>query len=344
MGSIDRLVATRRRLRVVIAAALWAAVGTAGAPVAFGKDVAPPARQSPAPQSPGYQAPDQQYTSAIPPYGGGPSRRSTRVTGSLQRHFDADLEDDRGTMSLYRGLAEVEVTVPVRPRWDARFGGQIEGNSYDLSDPDAIVPGPGRLLEEAYSVRLGVGFDTRIGETWGLAGGVFGAVSAVPDADFGDALTYGVTIVGRHRFGPKFGLRLGATIQSQLEDSVLIIPVIGFDGGSEDGPVRFGVRGNGVRAAYAFTPRFTAGLTVRYESRDWRLAEDDRVSEGVFRDIRVPVGVDAQFDVLRCFSVGVEVGVNVYQEVNVFDDDGDRLTAFEADPSMYLALNLTWVF
>src|SRR5439155_18703744 len=128
-----------------------------------------------------------------------------------------------------------------------------------------------------------------------------------------------------------------------LEDTWAVFPILDIEGMST-GSVKFDVRGTGVRAGIPLAPCLSLGLSARYDRRDWRLAQGDRVPEGVFRDIRVAAGVDLEWRPRPSLAVSVGTWLNAYHEIRVDDRHGDRVTAFEADPSFMIAASVSISF
>ena len=129
-------------------------------------------------------------------------------------------------------------------------------------------------------------------------------------------------------------------METTLEDSARLWPIVDIEGISSG---RFGLEAwlDEVRATYRFSPAFKAGLAGRWERRDFRLAEDDRVPAGVFRDYRASVGLHAAWKPSESVSVQGTLWLDAYQEVRVDDRDGDEVTRFEAEPSPALELSVT---
>lgn len=272
--------------------------------------------------------------------------KTTRLTAVVTRFFPADLDGSRGTMSLTRGLFELEGTIPMSSRFTWKWGAQAEMDVYDFSDVDRVVPGTGRLLEEAYLLRAGPGIEWTISDRWSMTLGVFAQSAIVSGVALDNTLSFGGVGTVRVRVADQLGLRFGAMVGTNLDGSTYLIPIASVDGGDAKGPagpVRFSVRGSGCRVGYTFSPALSVGVAARYDAREWRLAPDDRVPQGYFDDTRVQLGVDVQWTFRKAWTLGLEIGADVYHEIGIDDRDGNRVTVFEADPAPYAALSLTWM-
>lgn len=270
----------------------------------------------------------------------------TRARVGVDLAFPADLAGDRGHLSRSRESLGLELSRRIDTRWTFRLEVGLELNSYRFDRTDAVVAGEGRLLEDAVRVRFRPGFDLRLDDDWQLGGDLALTASGAPDAEVGDATTIGGSFSVRRRFSAGFGLRLGVLAIANLDDAPAIVPIVIPDDGDEASArrLRFEVRGRTVRAGYAFSPCLTAGVTAGYERRDWRLSKTDRVPEGILRDLYVPVGLFLDWSPTPDLTIGLEAGVTVYEEIEVVDRDGGRVTIFDAEPAIRAGVSLAWRF
>lgn len=270
-----------------------------------------------------------------------------RITSTASRALPADLDGDRGTLSLWRGLVELEGTIPTSSGFTWKWGLQVEVDQYDFSQVDRVVPGAGRFLEEGLLLRAGPGIEWKLGDTWSTAVGIHAQSAVVRDVRLADTLTFGAVGTVRVRAMPRLGVRVGASVGTELDGGSFLNPIVGIDAGDPtglEGPVRFTVRGSGLRLGYAFTETFGAGVSVRYDRRDWRLAPDDRVSAGLVSDRRYQAGIDVEWTMRRALALSFEVGLDFHHEVRVEDRGGNLVTAFQSGRSVELALSVTWTF
>jgi hypothetical protein len=163
----------------------------------------------------------------------------------------------------------------------------------------------------------------------------------VPGADFEETLTSSLTAAVWFPVGGGTRVRLGATHRTHLEDASTIVPDFGVDGiGS--GAWRVEWRGHALRASREVWPCLRLGAGVRYLHDDARLADSDRVPGGVFRDVRLGVGAFAAWTPNDRLTVSLTVWHDVDHWVRIDDRDGERVTSFDGDGSLAIALGLTW--
>lgn len=295
------------------------------------------AQDAPPPASPPAAAP-RWADDPLPDF---PHRPMGRVVGDVRKDFEAGLEGDRGTLELLRGRLDLQGAVPVTPRVALGLGVGVLESRYDFSDPDGIAPGDGRLVEDVTEVEVLPVVAWEITPSWQVFGAGYVGSGWAPGADWEDGLWGGAGLAVRAAVDLPFGLEtmtLGAGWKSAIEDDGYWVPRISFGGGGDRGRLRVTARGSGVGVAYGFSDRFAAGLSAGYERHEYRLAPSDRVPEGVFRDLRIPVGVDLDWRPAKWLTLTASFAVNVYTEVEVDDEDGDRVDRFTGSPSFVAGL------
>src|SRR5437660_7345526 len=117
--------------------------------------------------------------------------RELRVTPGVEYGFPADLRGGRGRLSVFRALLGVDASVPVSDRLQLQLAFTAEDAAYHLSDPDAVVPGSGRLLDEGRLARIETMAKLDLPRGWGLAAGPIFQSAGVPGARFEKTFTWG---------------------------------------------------------------------------------------------------------------------------------------------------------
>jgi hypothetical protein len=266
---------------------------------------------------------------------------AARLALYAEHGFDAALNADRGTLAVERLGLIGTTAVRVSDRARLRLQYSAERAWYELSNPDAVVPGAGRLLDDAVWFRLEPRADVDVGSRWTVSAGPLVGSSGVLGARFEDTLTYGAMAAVRFPFGANRTLRVGATVETTLEGSLAIFPIFEIGGGVSAGGLAIEGRGTGVRAGVPLSDDWSVGVAARYDRRDWRLAEDDRVRGGVFRDVRIALGADLEWKPAESVVLAVAAWVTVYHAIRVDDRHGDEVTDFEADTSLMLSLGFS---
>lgn len=276
----------------------------------------------------------------------GPQPVSFTLLGAADLAFKADLDDSPGEMAVYRAGLGLEVRVPVgeRAQLTTLFFG--ERSWYDFEDATGLVPGTDDPVDDTYRLVVRPLLSYQIDEQWG----VFGALSVAAAAEDGAELSDAVTIAGfggaRYAFSESLSMSFGAGAASRLEDSTQFIPIIGVDWEINE-TTRLsttGVEGIGVRLTHGFAEHLAVIVQGGYESREFRLADDNALSEGVFRDRRVPIGAGLKYSPTKDVAIELMGGVVAWQELRFDDSVGNEVSEVNADPAPFIRFMLRIYF
>lgn len=308
----------------------------------------PPSALSSAPLS-STQPPSARASSAprLPQEGSPPaSRWKVQASAVGAWSLPVGLEGDRGDVEVRRAGFDVLTTYEVSSRLSVGFDVGAERSTYRFSDRDRVVAGVGRLFEEGTTAYVTPGFKVTLDDNWSYGAAVTVATGFAPGADPADGTTASVMATVRRRLSPSLALMVGGLYATNIEDDPLIVPIVVVLGAGDGpgGPVRFEFRGAGVRAAYPLSPRVSVAAAVRYMNRGFRMASDDRLSEGVFRDVRVPLSVEFDLHPTRSVTISGAVGVNAYADLRFEDRRGNEVVEAQADVGFWFALSATFRF
>lgn len=273
--------------------------------------------------------------------------RVFRVTATGERGIPADLDGRRGRLGLWRAGVGVEATVPLNRCWTLGWTLHLEESSYRFSDADAVVAGPGRLMEEGIFARFTPTLEYRWPSGWGVRAGPIVQSAGATGARFEDTLTWGGQASVRIPLGERTALVLGASAQTTLEGALSFGPLLDFESSPPSTGrlhlefLRSGISGTGIRVGYDVTPRLSVGFLARYDRRDFRLADDDRVPGGVFRNARLAPGLDLRWLARPCVQLSAAAWLNVSDSFRFDDRNGDFVTDFGAAPSPMIGLTLS---
>jgi hypothetical protein len=277
-----------------------------------------------------------------------PSREalSFQLIGAGDVVFESDLDDSPGSLSTIRAGGGLEVGVPVgeRARLTTLFFG--EQSWYDFSDATGLVPGTDDPLDEAYRLVLRPLLSWQVSQDWGVFCGGSLNWGAENGADLSDALTVGGIAGARYRFSDSFSLSFGLGVASQLEDSTEFFPLIGVDW-QIDEQTRLsstGDEGVGLRLTHAVSEHWSVLVQGSYESREFRLADDNALSEGAMRDRRVPVAAGVSYSPSQSVTLQLLGGVVAWQELRFDDSGGNEVSEVNADPAPFVRLILRVYF
>jgi hypothetical protein len=268
-----------------------------------------------------------------------PIQASFSLGGSYT--FDADLDNDLGSISIWRAGSELGLRFPAAGKITFNAGIASEFSWYTF-DPDlgGFLDDLGDATAEVALARLSLGATIELSDDWSLLVSGNGVAAGEYDADFGDSLTGGGAIAAIYRASDTLSFTFGVAGESVIEDDANIIPLLGFDWRFAE-QWRVGVRGPGAFLTYSPTKQWDFTLQGSYERRDYRLSDDNPISDGVFRDKRFVVGVQAQWTPAQWLSLRAEAGVVAWAELEFDDRNGDHLDKTELDPTGYAGVSAT---
>lgn len=254
-----------------------------------------------------------------------------------------DLKDAAGEYSVSRARTRIGATFPAGDRARFTLGIGSEFSLYDFDDSN-LFRGGADPLDGTYEFELSGTLTTSLDERWGLVTGVSGNWAGESGADFGDSFTIGGLALATYQMNPRLNIGGGVLGRTGLEDDGVIIPIAVVDWAISD-RLRLGNSGNqgGARAtlAYALSDAWTLTLDGGYERREFRLADDHPIPEGVARETSIPVALGAVFRPHQRFNIGVRTGVNLATELEFEDDDGRDVVDTDVDPSLFVALEMS---
>jgi hypothetical protein len=232
------------------------------------------------------------------------------------------------------------VGVPVGER--ARFSALVFGERswYDFKNATGIIPGTDDPVDNTYRIVLRPLLSYQIDEQWG----VFGAASLNWGAEDGGELADAFTVAGfggvRYAFSEELSMSLGVGAATQLEDSTEFIPIIGVDWKINDRTrlSTTGVEGLGARLTHGFAPEWALIVQGSYENRQFRLADDNALPEGVLRDRRAPFGVGIAYSPSPSVAIELMGGVVAWEELRFDDREGNEVSEINSDPAPFIRL------
>ncbi|GMV25686.1 MAG: hypothetical protein AMXMBFR58_17170 [Phycisphaerae bacterium] len=254
----------------------------------------------------------------------------------------SDLKSTTGDVQVSRVRAAVDVGVPIADRSTISVSFDNEWSFYDFSEPSGF--GATAPWDDTWERGIRLTFLTQ--HTDRLAWYVGGDVSAASEygADFGDSVTYGGLGGIRYSFNDQFTLGLGVYARSRLEEDFLVLPAIAFLWNFAPDWSLSSQNGRSLRLNYKATDQLSVFLEGGYEARDFRLDDDGPVPDGIGRHRQVPVGLGAQYNFTPKISLAGKAGAYVWQRYRLDEEDGTKISEYEADPTAFFTLELRVAF
>ncbi len=266
------------------------------------------------------------------------------VRPRFEYSFQTSLDDAAADVSIARAGLMLDLAVPVNERLKFALNTDFEASWYEFdSGPSAgLFDDP---FNDVYRFRIAPGVFYAIDQQWGILGGGIVEVAGESGADVGDATTFGGYFGVRYAFSENFAMTGGVQGKTRIEDNALFLPIIGFEWKvsprvtlSTSGP------GAGLRLNAAIDERWSVSLGASWEARDYRLADDSPIPDGVARDERVPVILGVVFKPTEKITLSAYGGAIVWQELSLDNSSGTELAEDNTDPAMFIGFTASFRF
>lgn len=261
--------------------------------------------------------------------------------------FRADLEDSGSVLVSHSDIG-LSLTHLVSDKLTLRGGIRFEYSYYDFSG-SVGVEGTDNPFSDVYSLGGSLVADIKLDDTWSLIAGGFIGYSAESGVDIGDAINGGGSFGVGWRINPRLYVAAGVTVQSRLEDDALVTPLIILRWQIDDDTRLETVelsRGGGIGLTRKIDDDWEVTLFGGFQYREFRLDDDNpgRLSDGVVRDTRVPVGLIFAWQPEPNIRLAVQGGAIVYQEYEFRNSIGRKFNEIETDPAAFVGLRLDFTF
>ncbi len=257
---------------------------------------------------------------------------------------ESSLDGEPGDFSL--ATAGFDLSFTFSPADDLTLVATLahETAYYDFSGATTLVPGTDSPIDLAYDSSISltsiIKHDNNI--SFLVTGGLNNAFAR--GADFNDAFTYHLAAGVSIKVSPTLSLTLGGGFRTRLENNTIGIPLIQLDWKIDD-QTRLTARGFSLKLARDVDDANTIHIRSAFELREYRLDEDTpTIRDGSFEHTRIPLAIGWTHAPDDNFSITAEVGAILWQEIEVRTGSGDRVTEFDADPSLFLALTANFRF
>ncbi|MEQ8769616.1 MAG: DUF6268 family outer membrane beta-barrel protein [Phycisphaerales bacterium] len=223
-----------------------------------------------------------------------------------------------------------------------------ERSFYDFDDAAGIIPAApadNDPISDAQRVYLRPTFDVIDDSGWGwfLTGSL--EFAGEPGAVFDDSFTIGGG--GGVTYQVADGLRLGLGVlgSTRVEESGLVIPFPIIEWTiAEDWSFNLGRRNAGAVLAYQARDDLSLSLGVSFGQREYRLDDDNVVSNGVLIDRGVPITLAAAWKPSSNVTLTGRAGTLVAGEIEFTDSRGNRLNREDRDPGLIVGFDLRIAF
>lgn len=253
-----------------------------------------------------------------------------------------------GRVGEWASSVELGLEVPLTHTVTLTFGVEGSERVLDFHRAFELDPQEGDPFGQVHGARVSLGAQLRLGPVF-VIGSLSGQVAAEDGAKAEDALTVGGFAAVSYAFSRSFSLGLGVLVRSRIEEQVQVLPLplIRLDLElSERWRLKLGAP-DGLQLSFRAHETLVATLGIGFLggiAQDLRLDDEGFAPEGVARGRRIPARLELRWTPVEGVSAGLEVGVFLWQRVQIDDRRGHSLTDDRTDPAPFGALSLRLEF
>lgn len=265
----------------------------------------------------------------------------------LNIHADSIPHIDGGgdaTATLTRSEFTLTWLASQRTRAIARFSNEFA--YYDFEGAFRLDPVDGSPFGSFSRQNVDATVVHAINERWrvlGLAG--FG-LARERTADVGDSLIWRVGVGASYYVTRNISLGASFLVQSQLEGNVEVLPLPQIDATfefDEQWSLELGTL-SGATLTYQAFDELAFELKAGYNEREYRLDDSGFAPEGVFQDKSIDLRLGVNWKPIDGLEVNAGVGSQLWRRFKITDEDGNRLSRVETDPTIMLYAGVSYSF
>lgn len=259
------------------------------------------------------------------------------IHGMMQPASDLETGGDR---SVLRGGWEATLSRSNGDRSLALFL-DTEASFYDWSTTTPLPGGATDPFNDLYETRLGavMGFDESEQVSWFT--GVEIVLAGEDSASIGDSLSIGVVTGCDVQASDDLSLSFGIAALTRLEDATWVLPYFGFDWRLSD-RVTLATDGAGLVLDARLSRDWSAAVAAEYEMRQFRLNDDNAISDGVYQDDQITLSGELTWRASESTTLQLTGGLAAWQESTFLDGAGSKLGEVETDPGLFAAVTLSF--
>lgn len=261
-----------------------------------------------------------------------------------EHQFEAVLD---GPGSFTRSAVRTRVAAPLFLSGDTVAALSL-GYQFESFDFSGLAADP---WDDLHRVRLGLVLKSEFGDGWSWLVLPWVGANAESGADWGEAVTFGGLGGAWYELSDRLSLGLGLGASGRLEEDASVFPIVILDWKLSPCVTLTTVPPEGFRVGPGLSLRWDVrddlalSLIYQYQSDQQRLDEDSAASPdgiGEFRQSRVALAATKRFE--NGFHLTGHVGLAFGGELELQDDDGDRLSETDFDSSAVIGLEGSWRF
>lgn len=246
-----------------------------------------------------------------------------------------------GELKTWRSTAEIGAMYPLGVRDRLWVSFNTEYVNTDFKRTHEFAP-DGDLYDDLIAYSLNVRSLTHLQGRWSLLMGASGTSAGEAHAEFDQSLTYRAAVGFSYSVNPNLQIGVMAAVATRIEEDTAFIPVpilelaYKFDEKWRAEVSTF----SGAKVVYSPTHTLDLSLSAKWSYTEYRLDDDGPFEGGVFRETRVPVAFGADWRFKPQYKLNVNVGMNVYNDWDFDDDNGNDIFDENVDSDFFMGLGL----
>lgn len=274
-------------------------------------------------------------------------RQASGVRASLELNteyaFRGELSDGPGKVGVTRAGAALDLSTSISKQLLLSLQIGAEGSWYNFKDATQIIAGTDKPFGQMVEVFLRPTFIIVQDKTWSYIIGGQVTAAGQTDADVSDSLTYGGFGGVQYAVSDNFRFTVGAGFSTRLEKATTFVPFVGFDWTIND-RTSLSSRGPGLRLSHKINDAVTFIFDGQYQSREFRLADDATLPDGVVRDRRILLTAGAVWKAADNFDVTFKAGAVAWQEFEVYNTLGNTQSEVNTSAVPVVSIGVEWKF
>lgn len=279
--------------------------------------------------------------------------RGTYASLGYLHEFGADFGDG-GSVAVDRAFGSVGTKIRFHPDVTGSVGLAWGGDWYRFKGDTNLSLKSGAAPWTSVQAVTALGFaNWTIDQRWSMNLGLRLGFAGETQARFSESLTIGGNAALSYAFSEKLSIGAGVLLSSQIEESILAIPILVVYWQVTDTVVVSNVLGpeaypTGAGIEIAWRPDRISEVSIgtRYEVRRFRLDDTGPMErrQGVGEDSGLPVWIRSTWRFSNGIRVDILGGVSLFNEYRLDDRNGNRITSSDLDPAPFVAGFVSWRF
>lgn len=269
---------------------------------------------------------------------------SFSVEGGWAWQLRTDLTDTTaGRFTHDRGHIRLRARIPLRDDLELLLGARQQRDSFGFTN--MVAP-----WNSINTTQFDAAIQWQATEQWQVFGGGMARWAAEQGGSLGDGFEGGGAIGAAYAFSKDLVLGGGVGVQTQIEDDLLVYPIIVAEWQIAD-RLRLSTRlttgwanQTGAEIVYAASDTIDVGVSAVFDYQRFRLSDDAPVAGGAGVTEALPVSFFISIDVSPKASVTAFIGINAYGRLKTTNTAGNDVWASDHDPAPVLGIQGTLRF